>query len=394
MNWMLIVRLANLPVTLARRDEPALCDLPLIIWARHADQARVVATDAPGVTRGLTLRQARLRCPEAAMRQDAPEAIRAAGTLLRATLAARSPRIIPLAGAPDVALAADLGRLAQARALVESERLRAEIFEALGIMPALALAAQTTTGMLAAHTAAAGDIIIVPPGREAEWLAPRPVELLPLNPVIIERLRRFGLSTIGAVAALPPDALEAQFGAIGRVASDLVRGRALPAPPAELPENRLVIGWRFAGGVTDRAIVDAALGRVAARLARRLQAAGQALRGVNLTLVDETGAPRAVWRTLAEPTSEAARIGALLVALADPLAVAAIERMIVEAYPTSPRVEQRELFPMATARGAQVQATLERLASRFVGQLQRARIIAPEARRLEQRVQWEAWEAS
>lgn len=394
MNWMLIIHFANLPVALARRDEPALCDLPLIIWARHADLARVVATDAPGVTRGLTLRQARLRCPEAAICQDAPEAIRAAGALLRATLAVCSPRIIALADAPDVALAADLGRVAPARALVESECLRAAIFQALGIMPALALAAQTTIGLLAAQTAAAGDIIIVPPGREAEWLAPRPVELLPLNPIILERLRRFGLSTIGAVAALPSDALEAQFGAIGRVVSDLARGRALPAPPAEQSENWLVIGWRFAGGVNDRAMVDAALGRVAARLARRLQAAGQALRGINLTLVDDAGAPRAVWRTLAEPTSDAVHIAALLVALASPLAVAAIERVIVEAYPTLPRVEQRELFPMATARGAHVQATLDRLAARFAGQLQRARIIAPEARRFEQRVQWETWEAS
>lgn len=394
MNWMLIIHFANLPVALARRDEPALCDLPLIIWARHADLARVVAADAPGVTRGLTLRQARLRCPEAAIRQDAPEAIRAAGALLRMTLAVRAPRIIPLADAPDVALAADLGRVAPARALVESEHLRAAIFQALGIMPALALAAQTTIGLLAAQTAAAGEIVVVPPGREAQWLAPRPVELLPLNPVILERLRRFGLGTIGAVAALPSDALEAQFGAIGRVVSDLARGRAFPAPPTESPENRLVIGWRFAGGVTDRAMVDAALGRVAARLARRLQAAGQALRGINLTLVDDTGASRAVWRTLAAPTSDAAHIAALLVALASPLAVAAIERVIAEAYSTSPRVEQCELFPMATARGAHVQATLDHLAARFAGQLQRARIIAPEARRLEQRIQWEAWEAS
>lgn len=391
-----VVYLPNLPVALARRAEPALADLPLVVLGQRAGQPVVVAADAPGVARGLTVRQARLRCPSAAIRHDDPERMATVITMLRATLATLAPRTWLLVPPPDVAVAADTGRLSPARAHAEGARIRDLIVQTLGVVPVLALAAHPVIGQIAARTATAGAVVVVPPGHEAAWLAPWPVDLLPLDQALIERLHRFGLWTIGAVAALPPDALEAQFGAPGRVMHHLAGGgRDLPPLPAESPETCITVGWRFSGGVIDRAVLDAALRRIAARLAQRLQATGQAARGLALTVTGDTGAPHRAQRALAGPTSDAARIAALLIALLDSLpAEAAIDRILVDATPAQLRAEQSELFPAPASRAAHLQATLARLAPCYAGQLRRVRLVTPDARCLEQRIAWEPWEAS
>jgi len=390
-----VVYLPNLPVALARRAEPALADQPLVVLGRRAGQPVVVAADAPGVARGLTLRQARLSCPPAAIRHDEPERVAAAVALLRATLATLAPRTWLLASPPDVAVAADIGRLSPAQTHAEGERIRDMIFQTLGVVPVLALAAHPAIGHIAARTAAVGAVVVVPPGREAAWLAPWPADLLPLDQALIERLHRFGLRTIGAVAALPLDALEAQFGAAGRMLHQLAGGLDLPPLPAESLETRVTVGWRFSSGVIDRPVLDAALRRIAGRLAQRLQAAGQAARGLTLTVTGDTGAPRRAQRALVGPTSDSARIAAILIALLDSLlAEVAIDRLLVDATPTQVHAEQGELFPAPASRAAHLQETLTRLAPCHAGQLRRIRLVAPDARCLEQRIAWEPWEAS
>ena len=51
----------------------------------------------------------------------------------------------------------------------------------------------------------------VPPDA-AGFLAPQPVDLLPIQPALRDELRRFGLNTLGEVAAMKQDALTDRFG--------------------------------------------------------------------------------------------------------------------------------------------------------------------------------------
>src|SRR5207244_2631374 len=69
-----------------------------------------------------------------------------------------------------------------------------------------------------------GGLVVVPPGREASFLAPFDVRLLPgIGPRSEERLRRAGVETIGALAALADEELLAVLpGKVGR----LLRGRS------------------------------------------------------------------------------------------------------------------------------------------------------------------------
>jgi DNA polymerase-4/protein ImuB len=76
----------------------------------------------------------------------------------------------------------------------------------------------------AAVTSAPGEVCVVPPGRDAAFLSPLDVSLLPCSPDTLRRLELFGLRTIGDLAALPLGALQAQFGPEGRRLWELAHG--------------------------------------------------------------------------------------------------------------------------------------------------------------------------
>ncbi|HJM54249.1 MAG TPA: hypothetical protein QGI07_09555 [Dehalococcoidia bacterium] len=61
-------------------------------------------------------------------------------------------------------------------------------------------------------------------GEPGRFLAKLPVELLPVDFRLITRLHGFGLHTMGDIAALPPGAMQAQFGGDGTLVSDLSNG--------------------------------------------------------------------------------------------------------------------------------------------------------------------------
>ncbi|GAA2831131.1 hypothetical protein RMN57_10500 [Kitasatospora sp. CM 4170] len=98
-------------------------------------------------------------------------------------------------------------------------------------------------GLFAAVLAARAGVL-VPAGRTAEFLAPYPVAALG-DEVLAELLDRLGLSTVGAFAALPAEAVADRFGLTGTVAHRLARGlqpRPL-VPRAEGPD--LSVEQRF-----------------------------------------------------------------------------------------------------------------------------------------------------
>src|SRR6266566_4415145 len=69
---------------------------------------------------------------------------------------------------------------------------------------------------VAASRARPGQAVIVQPGGEAAFLALQPLAVLPLDPDTHRRLRQLGLCTLGDLAALPEEAVVAQFGRAGR----------------------------------------------------------------------------------------------------------------------------------------------------------------------------------
>src|SRR3989475_6541856 len=96
---------------------------------------------------------------------------------------------------------------------------------------------------VAATRAKPGETVLVPVGGETRFLSSQPLAVLPLDPDTHRRLLQLGVKTLGALVALPEEAVVSQFGRAGRrlwrLAAGLVpgpgggRGGAAPlaAPP-------------------------------------------------------------------------------------------------------------------------------------------------------------------
>jgi protein ImuB len=108
----------------------------------------------------------------------------------------------------------------------------------------------------------------------AAYLAPLPIDLLGTRAetaALPEPLERFGIRTLGELAALPRAALADRFGAAGPLARDLARGRdtpLVPRRPAERLEEALELPESGSGAQLEHAL-NLLIDRLVARRERR-----------------------------------------------------------------------------------------------------------------------------
>ncbi|HJZ49451.1 MAG TPA: hypothetical protein VKE41_19875, partial [Roseiflexaceae bacterium] len=298
MTLIASVLIPNIAIALARRDQPALAEHPLILYAAERQRTVVAAaSDDTGVRAGIPLRQAITRCPQAVYQAADPERDRQACIALGNLLETFSPRVVFSMAGTDSIVNLDLGRIGIPRAIVVVQRLAQQIQTSLRLVPALGVAAKRFVARRAAAVSGAGAAVIVPPGYETSFLAPQPVTALPINAEIIERLHLLGLRTIDALARIPLDALQAQFGASGRLLYQLARGGDDTPIGMTMPPPALSQTARFAGSLSNRTLLEAAIARLAERLAVQLDAGGWAARAIRVTLHLEDGAPWSEQRT-------------------------------------------------------------------------------------------------
>ncbi len=117
-------------------------------------------------------------------------------------------------------------------------------------------------------------ITIIPPGEEAEFLAPLPVRSLwGVGPKTAEKLKGFGITTIGALAEAPDATLETLFGRFG---PDLrQRARGIDDRPISLEHDVKSISNEvtFARDLTDEKQLHSVLRRLSDQVGRRLRKA-------------------------------------------------------------------------------------------------------------------------
>ena len=106
-----------------------------------------------------------------------------------------------------------------------------------GLAPRVGVGDAKFPAYVAARTSQPLGATKVPPD-PAGFLAPQPVDLLPLPATLRAELRRFGLHTLGEVAAMKQEALTDRFGAAGRRAWELAQGIDLtPLIPLRYEES-------------------------------------------------------------------------------------------------------------------------------------------------------------
>ncbi len=381
---------------------------PVVLGGQPWTDGTVLDADplarALGVRRGIPLGAAHRQAPEAAFLDPAPDRDRAAVEAACERLAAFSPGI---AGTSDVTDPA-FGRLVVhadglARLWGAEERLVARINEALAPVlpgPPRAGAAGTgfAAGVAAAHAEAGGPPLLVPPGDDAQFLAPYPARLLTRDPDVRARLARFGLQTIGAVAELPRSALVARFGDEGARLHARARGEETePFLPRRAPE-RMALGLPLDPPADGLDALRFVLRRLSATLADQLAARGQAAGAVRLTVVHDLafarrGTPPALRleQRFPEPTADAEAIERLLVARLEgsppPAAVARLELEL--GLVGAARGQQLPLFTPQAARGARLEWQLARLAIMFgADRVQRVEVGDADAPLAERRWSW------
>jgi len=258
------------PVTAARRRDPELAGVPVVVRERigSRDVVRCASSEAraDGVTRGMRRREAEARSPGVVCIDADPAYEARAFEVVARAIETVTPRVVldrpgrcdfPTRGPAryfggDEALAAHVRSVVAATGFGEGVRV--------GIADGMFAA------RLAARHARASEVgvHVVAPGESAVFLTPWPVSTLN-NEALVSLLVRLGLRTLGSVAALPNDAVLARFGTDGRVFHELARGLdpgppVLVTPPPDLveqceldpPATRVDVAAFAAKGLADR----------------------------------------------------------------------------------------------------------------------------------------------
>src|SRR5213076_588213 len=183
---------------------------------------------------------------------------------------------------------------------------------------------------VAATRAKPGEAVIVPVGGEAKFLASQRLAVLPLDPDTHRRLLQLGVKTLGALVALPEEAVVSQFGRAGRrlwrlaagLVAEPVVGRVVPEP--------IVAALTFFTPVGERDLLAHALDKLVDRALGDPRRSGWRVQVVRVRAELEHGASWLVTATLKDPSATREHIAApLKTQLERSPPVGAVERLVV-----------------------------------------------------------------
>jgi DNA polymerase IV len=206
----------------------------------------------------------------------------------------------------------------KARALAEA--VQVAVKGATSLSCSLGVGTTKVVAKVASDRRKPGGITVVPPGREASFLAPFPVRLLPgVGPRAEERLRSAGVALIGGLAALEDAELKRVLpGKVGHLLRDRANGidpRRLERTP---PENISISNEEtFARDVSDREQLHAELRRMSLNLAAYLEKHGRVARTVTAKLRYPDFSIRSRSQTLSAGCADGERIGEIACSLLD-----------------------------------------------------------------------------
>src|SRR2546429_694467 len=163
---------------------------------------------------------------------------------------------------------------------------------------------------VAATRARPGEAVIVRSGEEGKFLAAQPLAALPLDSDPHRRLRQLGLRALGALAALPEEAVASPFGAMGRRLWRLAAGRVAEPVEGRIAPEPIVAALTFFTPVGERELLAHALDQLIARALKHPRRIGWRVHAVRLRadLEGSSSWPAAI--PLKDPTSAGARLPA------------------------------------------------------------------------------------
>jgi DNA polymerase IV len=215
----------------------------------------------------------------------------------------------------------DLGEVApafdDARAIAEA--VRAVVRARTRLSCSLGVSTSKVVAKVASDRRKPGGLTVVRPGREAAFLAPLPIRLLPgVGPRAEERLASLGIATIGDIAGIGDDRLQRVLGGKnGRAIRD--RARGVDPRPLEVSTERISISQEetFERDIADPERLHDELRRMAVALAAHLQGRALVARTVTTKVRYPDFSIRTRSTSLPVGVDEAERIGDLACSLLD-----------------------------------------------------------------------------
>ena len=261
-------------------------------------------------------------------------------------------------------------------AMTVARRVQSRINDELGLPCSIGIAKNKLLAKIATEvgkkSARKGEppnaVTIVPPGSEASFLNPLPVDMLwGVGPKTAAKLVQYGIKTIGELARRPPADLMRWFGENGLDLSRHARGLDDSLVVTEHEVKSISQETTFIQDVSDDKALAATLRELSSQVGRRLRQAGIAGTTVRIKLrwPDFTTLTRQV--TLAQPTDQDEEVYATALSLLNKVRARgkAVRLIGVGVSGLGPPLRQLELWGSETEKSRKLQAVLDKLQAKF-----------------------------
>jgi DNA polymerase-4 len=166
-----------------------------------------------------------------------------------------------------------------------ARRIKNMVQREVGLTASVGVATSKLVAKVASGSRKPDGLVLVLPETEAEFLAPRPVSVIPnIGPKTEERLRMMGIRSVGDLARYDTHRLVQALGAGGALLQRMALGRDRSPVIGERPAKTISAETTFEDDVSDTAVLETALRELTNRVVGRLQAEGVRARTVYVKL--------------------------------------------------------------------------------------------------------------
>jgi DNA polymerase-4 len=364
-----------------QRDRPELRGRPVIVGADPDGRGVVAAASyearAFGVTSAMPIRRAARLCPHAAFLPVDLDKYARVSAQIMALLAEFSPLVeavsvdeafVDLTGTERL-----LGPPAEA-----ARAMKRRISDQTGLTASAGVATTKFVAKVASDYGKPDGLVVVPPGAEAVFLAPLPVERVwGVGRVLGRELGALGVRTVADLQRLPRETLVRRFGTrAGLHLHELAFGRDARRLEIDVPAKSIGAETTFDVDVREPRALQVTLRRHAERIARELRASDLSAAGVTVKI--RYSDFRTITRAhTGEPTQDGLELFRRAAALLERAAVREAVRLIGLSASglRRGRSGQLPLLDPATVRRERVARAVDRLNDRFGGDAVRPAIL-------------------
>lgn len=354
------------------RRRPELAGKPLIVGGRPGGRGVVSSASYEarryGIRSGMPIRRAERLCPQAVFLPVDFAYYRELAAQFRAILSDLSSLVEHLS-IDEACLELGPAPRWPEEPAAAGRRLRQRVRTELGLSVTVGIATNRTVAKVAADLAKPDGLRLIPPGEEATFLAPLPVDCLPgIGPNAARRLRELGVRTLGQLAQVPPYWLRVVFGRRAEEVHQRAQGiDPRPVTPEERAPKSIGHERTFHRDLSERNEIRQALRELSEKTAREMRLEGLQGQIVSVKVRFDDFTTLGRQRRLARPTIDGREIAEAAIGLAFELLDEwrrPVRLLGVRVSGLAPLAVQLALFDPRPPRALLLLRALDRLAAR------------------------------